>query len=91
MQFNKNYSFGQLKKGQAMVEYAALLSVIALALFAFSMRGYLSGTLMSKMRRDMESSFGEEQFRTNTNIQYKPSISEQVNVTGNPAPLFGLL
>jgi hypothetical protein len=74
-------------KGQAVLEYAGLIGLTVLALFALSMQGYLKKSIASRMQSDVTRTFGEEQYYgTNTNRQLYLILNETWSVTGNNIP-----
>lgn len=66
-----------------MLEYAGLLSIIALAFFAFAMRGYLQNVFSGRMHASMKNTFGDEQHNADTNIALDISLVEKTETAGN--------
>lgn len=72
-------------KGQAVLEYAGLIGLTVLALLAFSMQDYLKRAIEGKMRQDISSSFGSEQYygQGNTNKDLNLTLMETWSASGH--------
>lgn len=90
MRIFRNHTKNQGVNGQAVLEYAGLLGIIALALCAFAMRSYLKSAIMGKMHQDMTRTFGDEQHYSTTNKELIRTVNENVSVDGNGLGLFGI-
>lgn len=79
---NNNY---KMIHGQAALEFACLIGLVVLALFAFSMHDYLKQAIQGKWKESITSTFGEEQYygETKTDITVDLYLQETVNATGN--------
>jgi len=76
----KIYNRIQEKNGQAVIEYTALLVIVALALLGIMMGGYFRSALMGRMQSEMGRTFGTEEYKSGTSPTQTRTVTTRMFV-----------